>query len=700
MGRLCAVKVSVVSLAAGVAALLGPGIAAAGTIRVANTNDNGLGSLRQAIVDAGSGDTIVVPAGTYTLTTGELAIAKSLTISGAGAAKTIISNGATYRVFHTSGAANSMTISGLTIRNGQPSPAVNVAQGGGVLNEGATLTLSNDLIAGNQANANGAGNAGTGGVAEGGGIYSASGTLNVRDSELVSNSATAVGDAGKAGGIADGGGIYDGGTLRIQASTLTSNTADSVGGSGANGGISDGGGLFADGTGATTVSATTFSGNLVDASAGAGGTIGGIAEGGGAFMLTNGPAMSAANITVSGNTARSTGGGIVSAGGLTFGSNSPVVTLTNATISANTATGSGDNQGGDADLGGANTHVRNTIVAAGTADPGFENCGGAPTSLGNNLDSRSQCHFTAAGDQVNRNPLLGPLHDNGGPAETMALQSGSPAIDAGANSGCPATDERGVLRPAGVACDIGAFEIATPAATTISASAVANTAATLNGNAFNPALASGTVHFQYGTTTAYGKSTPSRPVAATSRQAPIGASVSGLAPNTLYHFRLVMTNAVGTARGGDRTFTTTSNPRPPRARHRPKISHLRLAPRALIAASHGGAIAARRTGTAVSYTETQQAITTFVIQRPAAGRRAGRACVRPSRRNHTHKRCTRWIGVGRFTHRDHPGRNRYHFTGRAGGHKLLPGRYRLHAIPRNSAGTGRAVNSRFKVKNP
>ena len=59
--------------------------AATATITVSNTNDSGPGSLlRQAIVDAGPGDGIVVPAGTYTLTTGELAIAKSLTIAGLG----------------------------------------------------------------------------------------------------------------------------------------------------------------------------------------------------------------------------------------------------------------------------------------------------------------------------------------------------------------------------------------------------------------------------------------------------------------------------------------------------------------------------------------------------------------------------------------------------------------------------------------
>jgi hypothetical protein len=55
--------------------------------------------------------------------------------------------------------------------------------------------------------------------------------------------------------------------------------------------------------------------------------------------------------------------------------------------------------------------------------------------------------------------LLGPLADNGGPTQTHALLPSSPAIDAGDNNGCPPTDQRGVARPSGLACDIGAYEV-------------------------------------------------------------------------------------------------------------------------------------------------------------------------------------------------------------------------------------------------
>jgi hypothetical protein len=97
--------------------------------------------------------------------------------------------------------------------------------------------------------------------------------------------------------------------------------------------------------------------------------------------------------------------------------------------------------------------VLNTIVA----DPGPNgNCGGDIQSSGHNLDSDGTCGFDVPSDRPNVDPQLGALADNGGPTDTRALSQSSPAIDAGA--GCAATDQRGVARPAGGACDIGAFE--------------------------------------------------------------------------------------------------------------------------------------------------------------------------------------------------------------------------------------------------
>jgi hypothetical protein len=105
--------------------------------------------------------------------------------------------------------------------------------------------------------------------------------------------------------------------------------------------------------------------------------------------------------------------------------------------------------------------LRNTIIAANTSDAGTANChvkDQVIASLGHNLDSDGTCFLTANGDRPKTDPRLGPLADNGGPTRTQALLPGSPAIDAGGADGCPKTDQRGIPRPQGAACDIGAFE--------------------------------------------------------------------------------------------------------------------------------------------------------------------------------------------------------------------------------------------------
>jgi hypothetical protein len=97
------------------------------------------------------------------------------------------------------------------------------------------------------------------------------------------------------------------------------------------------------------------------------------------------------------------------------------------------------------------------VADNGTTTP---NCNGALDSLGYNLTDDDSCGFTAPGDLVVADAMLGPLADNGGPTDTHALLPGSPAIDAG-SPGCPppAADQRGVARPQGGTCEIGAFEL-------------------------------------------------------------------------------------------------------------------------------------------------------------------------------------------------------------------------------------------------
>jgi len=134
-----------------------------------------------------------------------------------------------------------------------------------------------------------------------------------------------------------------------------------------------------------------------------------------------------------------------------------------------------------------------------------------------------------------------------------------------------------------------------------------------------------------------------------------------------------------------------------------RITSLKMSPSTIVAAARGPSVVAaatkrRKPGAVVSYVGTQPATTTFTVQRPAAGRVRGRSCVKPTRHNLRHRRCTRWLSVGSFSHADVVGLNRFRFTGRIRGRKLKAGRYRLRAIPHGIAGAGPAVFTRFRVK--
>jgi CSLREA domain-containing protein len=170
---------------------------------------------------------------------------------------------------------------------------------------------------------------------------------------------------------------------------------------------------------------------------------------GGGIRLSNG-SLAVLNSTVSGNASDSNGGGIYSQGG--------TVSLTNTTVTLNWSA----IQGGGIYVGGT-LQIVNTIIAGNSAKYGpdcFTDFRAAVTSKGHNLlGTKQDCNFELGiGDLLGFNPTLGPLQDNGGPTVTYALLAGSAAIDAGDNSFCPPTDQRGVSRPRGLACDIGAYE--------------------------------------------------------------------------------------------------------------------------------------------------------------------------------------------------------------------------------------------------
>lgn len=439
--------------------------AAAATIDVTTTGDPGPAgtvSLRQAIAASAPGGTIALPAGTYVLAAGALAIDRSLTIAGAGAASTTVSGGGASRVFALAG-AGAVELSGLTITGGRVLVAGGIQSGGGVLaDQSSPLTLRSARVTGNEVDVSGT--AGPGGIAAGGGIATRS-DLTLIGTVVSGNSVTARGAPAKPGGIVKGGGIAGEGdgttTVTLTDSLVDDNTADVTGGGGASGGIVDGGGIFTSLAPLTLTRSAVTRSQVIARATGAG--VGGIADGGG---VSAGGALTLTNVTISGNLSDAgseANGGIARGGGVDASGD---LTAVNVTVADNRALAPGASAG-IAEGGNVNasdtTQVTNSIVAGGVAAAGKENCTSALTSGGHNLESADQCGFHATGDLVSKDPLLGTLQDNGGGSLTHALAAQSPAIDAAGAAACPATDQRGVARPQGAGCDIGSFEFTPPA---------------------------------------------------------------------------------------------------------------------------------------------------------------------------------------------------------------------------------------------
>lgn len=212
-----------------------------------------------------------------------------------------------------------------------------------------------------------------------------------------------------------GPGISNAGTLTVTNSTFSGNTATVTGG-----------GIYNAGT--LTVANSTFSGNSSEQ------------DGGG---VANFGTLTVTNSSFSGNTASVFGGGIETARGSR-------TTVTNSTFSGNS---SGESGGGILNFG--TLTLRNTIVADSTSGG---NCSGPIIDGGGNLQYPGA---SCGGTISSANPRLDPagLQDNGGPTQTIALQPGSPAIDTAVAANCPPTDQRGIPRPQGPRCDIGAFEL-------------------------------------------------------------------------------------------------------------------------------------------------------------------------------------------------------------------------------------------------
>lgn len=273
----------------------------------------------------------------------------------------------------------------------------------------------------------------------------------------------------------DGGGLYS----YLSSPLLTDVTFHS------NHGTAFGGGMSTRDAGTASLNAVVFDGNRAGES------------GGGIDNNTSSPNLT--NVTFRNNTAGSLAGGAnvwnsqVSFTGVTFHNNQAgkggavrqgggsTATYTNTTFSGNQASQEGGalyQEEGDVHLrhvtvadnnapaGSALSVISgaldlsNTLIAAGT---GSRACQGAVTSLGHNLGTDSSCKLTKSTDLVRANPKLAPLADNGGPTQTRELQAGSAAVNKGdCVGGAITADQRGITRPVGAACDIGAFEFTGP----------------------------------------------------------------------------------------------------------------------------------------------------------------------------------------------------------------------------------------------
>jgi len=284
-----------------------------------------------------------------------------------------------------------------------------------------------------------------------------------------------------------GGGIYNfESALTVNSCALAGNSA--LGQQGSGGGIfSNGGG--AGGAASLTITSSALSGNTA--------TTGGAIANDGSSGMAN---LTISNSTLSGNSASFGGGGGVNDN---TANGTASITITNSTLSENTSANISMFKGGMLDIG-------NTILKAAASGVNLEIGKLATvTSHGYNVCSDNGGGFlNGPGDQINTDPMLGPLQDNGGPTFTHALLPGSPAIDAGDPNFTPPPyyDQRGPVfwRVRNGRIDSGSFEVQagttpspTPTATasptpTPTATATATAMATSTPTATATATATGT----------------------------------------------------------------------------------------------------------------------------------------------------------------------------------------------------------------
>ncbi|MEA2427135.1 MAG: hypothetical protein QOF37_763, partial [Thermoleophilaceae bacterium] len=331
---------------------------------------------------------------------------------------------------YTSG-GGAFTAGDLTIKGSTFSSNTVNAIGGGLFAQGDTVSIEHSTFDGNRTTQSGA---------RGAGFMLGVANASVTDSVVTDNTGLDVRGAG---------GAIESSTAIVRGTVFARNRSEGTG---------TGGGLyFNSSAGTLTLSESLFAGNLAGNGSGSG-------SGGGLYASPGGGQVSAVNTTWSGNSAGVASSATASNGGALYLGSAGTVDLRNVTVAGNSAAGNGSNStaGGIWAADTSQVTVENSIVSGNSAGVA-PNCADQVNSAGHNIEhGATSCGFFTQTDQ-NADPLLAALADNGGPTLTMALDPASPAIDAANGADCPQTDQRGIARPQGAGCDIGAFERVPPA---------------------------------------------------------------------------------------------------------------------------------------------------------------------------------------------------------------------------------------------
>ena len=384
---------------------------------VTNCTDADAGSLRQAVAAADDGDTVNFnldcPAAGPLILLSQIAVGTDITISGAGHVVVISGNNANglFMIQYDTIA----TLEYLTLKDAAWSDG---SDGGAIYDNGAYLTLSHVTFQDNHVSGSGA---------DGGAIFHGpNGTLTILNSTFSGNSAERYGGA-----------IETRVATTITDSTFTGNNA-------MRGGALDSYASITLTLERVTMNANTAIGPVV-------GTANTFGQGG-AIYFANGT-LNINNSTLSGN-----GSSLYTSYGGAIYIFSATLNIHNSTIVANLInTADVGFIGGGILINDSTLSYYNTIMAGNTSDDC--NTEASTMTIAANVNNLVRVSVGCGIPLLTSDPKLGPLADNGGPTQTRALLPGSPAIDAGNDATCLPTDQRGILRPQGDQCDIGAFEV-------------------------------------------------------------------------------------------------------------------------------------------------------------------------------------------------------------------------------------------------